>query len=127
MDLDAERICVVNAGHLPPLVAPAGGEAALLPVAGGLPLGVDRAARATSSTTFDLPAGSAIVLVTDGAVEVRGEAVDAGLERLRALVAGEHDLERLCDDRGERRDPRRAGGGRRGRAGRAHPPAARSG
>ena len=34
---------------------------------------------------------------TDGAVEVRGESIELGLERLRALVAGEADLDAVCD------------------------------
>jgi anti-sigma regulatory factor (Ser/Thr protein kinase) len=36
-------------------------------------------------------------MVTDGAVEVRGESLDAGLERLRALVAREQRIERLTE------------------------------
>ncbi len=37
------------------------------------------------------------MLVTDGAVEVRGESVERGLERLCALVAGESDLADVCE------------------------------
>jgi anti-sigma regulatory factor (Ser/Thr protein kinase) len=46
---------------------------------------------------LELPAGSTVVMVTDGAVEVRGESLDAGLERLQGLVAGEPRLERLTE------------------------------
>jgi GAF domain-containing protein/anti-sigma regulatory factor (Ser/Thr protein kinase) len=107
LDLDAERVCVVNAGHLPPLVRQPDGASRFLAVEGGLPLGVSVATR-YRERELELPPGSTIVLVTDGAVEVRGESVDAGLERLRLLVASEGDLERVCeavvrgDVRGER-------------------------
>jgi anti-sigma regulatory factor (Ser/Thr protein kinase) len=37
------------------------------------------------------------VLVTDGAAEVRGEPIDAGLERLRVLSEQEPDARRLCE------------------------------
>ena len=37
------------------------------------------------------------MLVTDGAVEVRGESLERGLERLCALVAGESDLAAMCE------------------------------
>src|SRR4051812_45776215 len=102
VDLDAERMTVVNAGHLPPLIRDPGGATRFLEVESGLPLGVALGSRYTEQE-FALPAASAVVLVTDGAVEVRGESVDLGLERLRALVAREADLERVCDEvaRGE--------------------------
>ena len=35
--------------------------------------------------------------MTDGAAEVRGEPIDAGLERLRVLCEREPDPRRLCD------------------------------
>jgi anti-sigma regulatory factor (Ser/Thr protein kinase) len=44
-----------------------------------------------------LPRGSTLVLATDGAVEVRGESLDEGLERLRELVAREPALEPLTE------------------------------
>jgi GAF domain-containing protein/anti-sigma regulatory factor (Ser/Thr protein kinase) len=96
IDLDAERMTVVNAGHLPPLIRDAGGATRFLEVESGLPLGVGLGSRYVEQE-FPLPAASAVVLVTDGAVEVRGESVDQGLERLRVLAAGEVDLERVCE------------------------------
>jgi anti-sigma regulatory factor (Ser/Thr protein kinase) len=45
-----------------------------------------------------MPVGSTVILYTDGLVEVRGEAVDEGLQRLRHSVAGSpSELERICD------------------------------
>jgi serine phosphatase RsbU (regulator of sigma subunit) len=96
VDLDAQRLCMISAGHVPPLLRHADGETTLLPVGGDPPLGVapDTGYR---EHAFDFPPGSTVVLVTDGAVEARGEALDCGLERLRDLVAGQADLGLLCD------------------------------
>ncbi len=118
LDLAHERVTVVSAGHLPPILRGPGGETRVLGMEGDAPLGI------SASTTYrefevDLPAGSDLVLVTDGAVEVRGESIERGLERLCDLVAAGTDLEATCDAiaegaargsirRGRRRDPRRA-------------------
>ena len=48
--------------------------------------------------TFAVPSGSTLLVYTDGVVEVRGEALDRGLERLRALAERGHEsVEALCD------------------------------
>jgi anti-sigma regulatory factor (Ser/Thr protein kinase) len=67
----------------------------VLAVDGNPPLGVSTATTFTE-TVFAFPAGSALLMATDGAIEVRGESVDAGLERLRALLEGAGDLSDLC-------------------------------
>ena len=46
---------------------------------------------------FDLPVGSTLVLVTDGAVEVRGESVERGLERLRASSRPSRPRASVCE------------------------------
>jgi serine phosphatase RsbU (regulator of sigma subunit)/anti-sigma regulatory factor (Ser/Thr protein kinase) len=96
LDLDNERLCVVSAGHVPPLLRRPDGATTTLDVEGDVPLGVSAVTR-YHQHEFELPAGSTLVLVTDGAVEVRGEGLEQGLERLRAHVAEDGDLERLCD------------------------------
>jgi anti-sigma regulatory factor (Ser/Thr protein kinase) len=96
LDPDRERLRVVNAGHLPPLVRRPDGETEFLPVEGDVPLGIAPGPR-YHEHEFALTPGSTLVLVTDGAVEVRGESLDAGLERLRALVAGQPHLDRLTE------------------------------
>ena len=91
-----ETIEIVNAGHLPPLLLGPDGEAGYMSVAGALPLGTspDETYR---SQVIPFPAGAAIVLFTDGLVERRGETIDVGLDRLRAISAGGgDDVERLC-------------------------------
>jgi GAF domain-containing protein/anti-sigma regulatory factor (Ser/Thr protein kinase) len=94
LDPARESLCAVSAGHLPPLVVGADGAAAYLPVETDVALGVSRGARYREQR-FDLPAGSTVVLFTDGAVEVRGEPLDAGLERLRQLAEGPQSVGEL--------------------------------
>lgn len=95
VDLAREKLVVASAGHIPPLLRRPGGETELLPVEGDPPL-------STSSDTryreheFDFAPGSTLVLLTDGAVEVRGESLDITLERARTLVAGESDPQAVC-------------------------------
>jgi GAF domain-containing protein/anti-sigma regulatory factor (Ser/Thr protein kinase) len=96
VDLDARRLRVVSAGHLPPLLRRPGGETSTLEVSGDVPLGVS-GATLYHEHEFELPPGSSLVLVTDGAVEVRGEGIEQGLARLSELVGREPDLEVLCD------------------------------
>jgi GAF domain-containing protein/anti-sigma regulatory factor (Ser/Thr protein kinase) len=96
IDPEAETLRVVSAGHVPPLLVTPDGEARLLPVEGDLPLGVSRSA-AYHEHEFPLRTGSRIVMVTDGAVEVPGEPLDAGLERLRELALRTPDGEQLCE------------------------------
>ncbi|MBE2317327.1 SpoIIE family protein phosphatase [Solirubrobacter sp. CPCC 204708] len=95
VDLERERATLVSAGHLPPIMRGPAGETVVLAVEGGPPLGVSVAATFPEAT-FEFPAGSVLLLATDGAVEVRGEGVEAGLERLRALVEVSDDLSDLC-------------------------------
>ncbi|MFG2076283.1 SpoIIE family protein phosphatase [Nonomuraea maritima] len=86
------------AGHPPPLLVTRDGAARYLddtvdPVVG---VGYDMP-RATSVAT--LPPGSTLLLYTDGLVEVPGEHLDAGLERLRHAAAGLAlaPLDTFCD------------------------------
>src|SRR5262249_44841348 len=96
LDLERGAGTVVSAGHLPPIVHPAGGAAELLEIQSDAPLGVSPGMR-FHEHEFAFPTGSGLVLVTDGAVEVRGESIEHGLVRLRALVAAGDDLEDLCE------------------------------
>ena len=85
----------VSAGHPPPLLIRPGEEGEFLPVEGDPPLGAARVSR-FSEHRFAMPTGSTLVLVTDGAIEVRGESLDVGLERLRQLSVRHPDVDALC-------------------------------
>jgi GAF domain-containing protein/anti-sigma regulatory factor (Ser/Thr protein kinase) len=96
LDPDHESARMISAGHPPPLLAVPGEAPRYLEVVGDPPIGVVPGYRFTEHT-FALPADSLLVMVTDGALEVRGESLDAGLERLRALAAELQSPPALCD------------------------------
>jgi serine phosphatase RsbU (regulator of sigma subunit)/anti-sigma regulatory factor (Ser/Thr protein kinase) len=111
--LDPETgICrLSSAGHPPPVVAYADGRVELLEGARGLPLGTGVDGRYRQDT-IALPAGTILLLYTDGLVERRGHSIDDGLADLRAAVAAapknpdqllEHVLEHVVGT-GERGD-----------------------
>lgn len=82
---DSGVIEMGNAGHLPPILVDGSGSR-VAPTVVGPPFDVvDRPARETVTVTLE--PGTALVIVTDGLVERRGEDIDAGLQRL--LVAAD--------------------------------------
>lgn len=90
-----------NAGHPPPVLLGPDGTASLLDPGGEMLLGIDPATVRRDLEAV-LPAGSTLLLYTDGLVERRGELLDQGIERLRVAVgdagAGtDADPEALCD------------------------------
>jgi anti-sigma regulatory factor (Ser/Thr protein kinase) len=96
LDLERESGLMVSAGHLPPLMLTPGAEPRFLDVVGDPPVGVLQAV-SYHEHRFAMPVASTLVLFTDGAVEVRGEAIDEGLARMRALARDIRDPEALCD------------------------------
>jgi serine phosphatase RsbU (regulator of sigma subunit)/anti-sigma regulatory factor (Ser/Thr protein kinase) len=106
------RVCrYTSAGHPPPLVAYPDGRVELLEGGRGLPLGTASDTRYTQGVV-ELPAGSVLLLYTDGLVERRTRPIDEGLELLRAAALEgprdpellvEHVLERMIgsEDRGD--------------------------
>ncbi len=87
MALDPNRglIEMTTAGHLPPLVVGPDGGCAFVELEHAVPLGAVRHPR-YDCVEVTIEPGSALVLYTDGIVERPGEALDAGLERLRETV-----------------------------------------
>jgi serine phosphatase RsbU (regulator of sigma subunit)/anti-sigma regulatory factor (Ser/Thr protein kinase) len=97
LDPERETLQVVNAGHPPALLVEPDDTARYLDLPHGVPLGVSRGSL-YQVTEHRLPTGATVVLYTDGVVEVRGESIDVGLERLRGLAAAGHDsIEALCE------------------------------
>jgi anti-sigma regulatory factor (Ser/Thr protein kinase) len=95
LDPEIGELTAVSAGHLPPIVVDPQGRAALLEISGDPPVGAFRGAAYTEQRLPIAP-GSRVVLVTDGAAEVRGEPLDDGLERLRELCEREANPRTLC-------------------------------
>ncbi|MEH3077644.1 MAG: SpoIIE family protein phosphatase [Quadrisphaera sp.] len=90
-----------SAGHLPPLAVEPGGPARVLPGRSGLLLGMEQLTGGSvrNEHVAELAPGSTVLLCTDGLVERRGTALDAGLEQLRAALEAFRDLplQQLCD------------------------------
>jgi GAF domain-containing protein/anti-sigma regulatory factor (Ser/Thr protein kinase) len=108
IDPAAETLDLVNAGHPPPLVIGPDGEAAYLPLQGGLALGASPLA-SYRCDRHAFPSGSTVLLYTDGLVERRGRSIDDGLDELKAIaVGGGDDLEKLCNTLIERMVPNEA-------------------
>jgi serine phosphatase RsbU (regulator of sigma subunit)/anti-sigma regulatory factor (Ser/Thr protein kinase) len=75
---------IANAGHLQPLHVDRSGSR-LVSSEGGLPFGVQPEDRVV--TELELAPGSALIFVTDGLVERRGEDIDEGVDRVLAIAA----------------------------------------
>lgn len=110
VDREAGVMRYSSAGHPPPVVACPDGRVLTLEDGRGLPLGTGLRAKYRQGVV-ELPAGSTVVLYTDGLVERRGASIDEGIGALRdvmrdgpteAALLLEHILERLgTDDRGD--------------------------
>lgn len=97
VDPQASVCRFTSAGHPPPLAVFADGRAEFLEGARGLPLGAG-ANTSYRHDTVELPAGSVLLLYTDGLVERRERPIDEGLELLRAAAAdGPRDPEQLLE------------------------------
>ena len=97
LDPADEAISLVLAGHPPPLLVGEDGAAQYAPLQGAMALGASRAST-YEAHAVPFPAGTMLVLYTDGLVERRDEPIDAGLERLRVLGEGVDEVERVCAD-----------------------------
>ncbi|MFJ3900868.1 SpoIIE family protein phosphatase [Streptomyces sp. NPDC090025] len=95
-DAVTRRVTFANAGHLPPVLVEPGGEALLLDVPPGMPLGVG--GEPFEEVQVELPDGALLALYTDGLVESRDHPLDEGLSAFRnALTQPERPLEDVCD------------------------------
>jgi serine phosphatase RsbU (regulator of sigma subunit)/PAS domain-containing protein/anti-sigma regulatory factor (Ser/Thr protein kinase) len=92
VDVENETVSYASAGHPPPLLVTPDGHVRYLEGARSWPLGIDSYRARPPAAVDDLPAGSLLLLYTDGLIERRRESIDVGFERLRALVAANWSL-----------------------------------
>ena len=86
-----------SAGHPPPVVAYPDGRIELLEEGRGLPLGTGLGPKYRQSV-IEMPAGSIVVLYSDGLVERRGRTIDEGIESLvDAVESGPREAETLLE------------------------------
>jgi serine phosphatase RsbU (regulator of sigma subunit)/anti-sigma regulatory factor (Ser/Thr protein kinase) len=97
IDIETGAMTIASAGHPPPLLVTASGEARLLEVRPSPPLGALPYGQFHEVTTT-LEPGDAIALYTDGLVETRTTPLEQTLAELCAAAAGvPHGAEALCD------------------------------
>jgi len=97
IDADWTQLRFAGAGHPPPLLVGPDGSAEYLWDARSTPLGVGGYGGYEEGSA-SLEGGSTLALYTDGLVEVRGESLTAGLDRLKeAVLAGPGQPQALCD------------------------------
>ncbi|OLT19438.1 hypothetical protein BJF78_10690 [Pseudonocardia sp. CNS-139] len=85
LDPTTHRLRLSCAGHPPPVLAVPRGPGRLVDVRPDVPLGVEPD-RPRRTAELPLPAGHGLLLYTDGLIERRGVALDAGFDALRAAV-----------------------------------------
>ncbi|MCJ0874558.1 SpoIIE family protein phosphatase [Streptomyces sp. AP-93] len=87
---------VTRAGHPPPALVLPDGTVRLLDTPPGVPLGVGGIV--FTPTEINVPAGSLLVLYTDGLIEARDRDLDERLAELTQLLADpQRQLDHLCD------------------------------
>ncbi|MFF0087586.1 SpoIIE family protein phosphatase [Streptomyces canus] len=87
---------LARAGHMPPAVVRPDGSVEILDLPAGLPLGLGGLPFETAQV--DLPEGSLLVLYTNGLIQACGHDIDAGLTRLRQVLAQPFSsMEATCD------------------------------
>jgi serine phosphatase RsbU (regulator of sigma subunit) len=89
----SRRLCWTNAGHPPPLLLRPDGAVDVLRTPPDVLVGVDPT-RPRRDHATDLPAGSTLLLYTDGLIERRstGHDIDAGVAALAQTLPGLHPL-----------------------------------
>lgn len=94
-DPAAETLEIGNAGHPPPLLIAPGASGALVEGEPDAPLGTPDRTFRTVLRSF--PAGSSLLLYTDGLVERRDRSIDVGLAALVECCAADAAPKLLCD------------------------------
>jgi serine phosphatase RsbU (regulator of sigma subunit)/CheY-like chemotaxis protein len=93
VDPVAHTVTIANAGHIPPMLIDQDG-ARYVEIPGAL-LGIEVSRPA--AVEVPLPAGTTVMLMTDGLVERRGVPLGDDMEDLRASMVQNEDIEALCD------------------------------
>ncbi|MEU1853372.1 SpoIIE family protein phosphatase [Streptomyces sp. NPDC019990] len=92
----SRRCTLARAGHPEPVLLTPDGEARVLELPAGPPLGLG--GLPFEAAEVELPEGSLLALYTDGLIEARGHASDDGVDLLlKALVRSGTSLEGTCD------------------------------
>jgi serine phosphatase RsbU (regulator of sigma subunit) len=95
VDPGSGRVRIANAGHIPPLILRAGGDARYADACGPLlGLGLER----PPATECRLHRTDRLLMVTDGLIETRGVPITTSMDQLRTAAAdAPPGLDTLCD------------------------------
>jgi serine phosphatase RsbU (regulator of sigma subunit) len=97
LDPATYQLRFANAGHVPPLVARAGGSTSSLEADQGPPLGAG--VGGYQEHVWSLPEDAILALYTDGLVESHGHDLEDGIRALAGVLSGDGtSLDRLCDE-----------------------------
>jgi GAF domain-containing protein len=86
LDSAAGTATIVNAGHHPPVLVRADGQAELLTTQPHHPLGTGAPHRPVAPVTVPFGRPDTLLLYTDGLIECRDEVIDVGMDRLLAAA-----------------------------------------
>ncbi|HLW60926.1 MAG TPA: SpoIIE family protein phosphatase [bacterium] len=88
LDADTLTVTLASAGHPPPMLGTSNGRVEILPITGGPPLGAP-SAHGPAERIITLPAGSLLVLYTDGLIEMTRDPIKGSMalqEAMRAVL-----------------------------------------
>ena len=91
VDPDSGEVLLAAAGHMPPVIVEPDGETRLFMDGRSPPLGAAAPDIPRAQARVQLSPGAGFLLYTDGLVERRTEAIDAGLERIVDVVGAAPD------------------------------------
>jgi serine phosphatase RsbU (regulator of sigma subunit) len=91
VDPEGGAVTMASAGHMPPVLFGAGEPPQLYMGGRSTPLGMPLDGGARPEATFSLAPGAGFLLYTDGLVERRTEAIDAGFDRLLTAIGATAD------------------------------------
>jgi GAF domain-containing protein len=83
-DPSTGRVCLSNAGHPPPLVLRAEGEASFCPMQRSLLIAAGLSGAPRPLDELVLQPGESLIMYSDGLIERRGEPITSGMDRLAA-------------------------------------------
>jgi serine phosphatase RsbU (regulator of sigma subunit) len=95
---EARKLRFASAGHMPPAMTARDGDPRLVETSPGVPLGAIPNYSGYAEQEVTIEAGEIFLLYTDGLVEVRGESLDVGFDRLLDVMRGASSPQRLCHE-----------------------------
>jgi GAF domain-containing protein/anti-sigma regulatory factor (Ser/Thr protein kinase) len=90
-DPSTGRVCLSNAGHPPPLVLRADGDARFSPLQRSLLIAAGLGGAPRPLDELVLQPGDSLIMYSDGLIERRGEPITSGMDRLAAMATAMAD------------------------------------